>query len=184
MTSSQTAIQYTQQWLDSFVIGLNLCPFAPAVVKEKSLRISSCEMQDDRALVVAVLTELQLLQERSEQQLSTSLLIFPRALTDFDEYLGFSELANELLVEAGLDGIIQIATFHPHYCFDGAAEEDVSNYSNRSPYPMLHFIREAQLSRMLAVYPDPEAIADNNIATLKAMGKKKVLALFKRYQEF
>jgi hypothetical protein len=117
------------------------------------------------------------LQQSDEQALATTVLVFATALVDFDDYLIFAEQANEWLTEAGLEGVIQIATFHPDYCFEGVEPDDISNASNRSPYPMLHFIREEQISRALANYPNPERIPDNNIARLRELGAEGLRAL-------
>jgi hypothetical protein len=103
--------------------------------------------------------------------------VFTHGLKDFDSYLDFADWANDLLVEAGLEGNIQIATFHPQYQFEGAEVDDVTNYSNRAPYPTLHFIREQQLEAAVANYPNPEAIPENNINKLKALGLPKVLQM-------
>jgi hypothetical protein len=174
---SDSAETLTRRWLQDMVVGLNLCPFAAPVLRDNSLRIASSDAQSDEALLTAVLAELDQLQSSDESAISTTLLVFTHALQTFDDYLDIADAANDLLAEVGLDGIIQIATFHPDYCFAGEAADDPANYSNRSPYPMLHFIREAQMSRVLANYPNPEAIPDNNIRRLRELGREQLLAL-------
>jgi hypothetical protein len=164
-------------WLNDWVITLNLCPFAAKVVNDKTLRIAVCDSDDEQQMVRQILQELDHLVQESEDNLSTSLLVFTHGLKDFDSYLDFADWANDLLVEAGLEGNIQIATFHPQYQFEGAEVDDVTNYSNRSPYPTLHFIREQQLEAAVANYPNPEAIPENNINKLKALGLPKVLQM-------
>ncbi|WP_101758589.1 DUF1415 domain-containing protein [Oceanicoccus sp. KOV_DT_Chl] len=176
-SASNNPAQQTMDWLQGIVIGLNLCPFAAAVVNEQSLHIEVCAAQTHEEQLVAVLKQLDLLQQQDEDSIATSLLVFSQGLQDFDQYWGLVELAEEVLTEVGLDGVIQIASFHPDYCFEGVDADDVSHYTNRSPYPMLHFIREAQLSRALAGYPDPEKIPENNINRLRQLGKPALLQL-------
>ncbi len=174
----QAAINITRRWLDKVVIALNLCPFASQVVMENSLRLCVSNASDDESIIHAILEELDTLQSSSEQEVATGLLIFSEGLRDFDHYLSVVELAQQLVQQVGLEGVFQVASFHPDYHFVGVATDDLGNYTNRSPLPMLHFIREQQLSRALATYPRPETIPENNIATLKAMGDQAVLALF------
>ena len=109
--------------------------------------------------------------------MSTSLLVYSQALTNFDDYLDVLDRVNDLIIEAGLEGIIQLASFHPDYCFEGVEQDDVSNYTNRSPYPMLHFIREQSLAAALENYPNPDKIPDNNIKRLKDLGDREVQRL-------
>jgi hypothetical protein len=175
--NAKQAVEQSLQWLEVIVVGLNLCPFAAPVLKHDQLRIEVCEHQKEPLLLAAVLRELDFLQQTDESIISTSLLVFSQSMNNFDQYWAFVETANDLLYEAGLEGIIQIASFHPDYCFEGVEAGDVSHYTNRSPYPMLHFIREAQLSRVLEKYPNPELIPENNILRLQQLGKKKLLAL-------
>lgn len=174
----QAVVQRTLDWLDRIVIGLNLCPFAASVRREGSVRLAVCESSDEATLAKDLLAELDLLQQTGEAEISTTLLVFPRAFHRFDSYWQFYELAENLLLEAGLEGVIQLASFHPDYCFEGEPAQDVSHFTNRSPYPMLHLIREQQLERVLAQYPDPEAIPDRNIATLRRLGESQLRALF------
>jgi uncharacterized protein len=169
--------EQTLQWLQAVVVGLNLCPFAAPVITAKQLHIDVCDQQQLELLAAAILKQLDLLQQSAESDIATSLLVFSRGLKDFNAYLDLLDTANDLLSQAGLEGVIQIASFHPDYCFHGVEEDDVSNYSNRSPYPMLHFIREAQLSRVLDYYPNPEQIPEDNIRRLRALGKEQLIAL-------
>ena len=171
MIETSLAAQQTRQWLETIVVGLNLCPFAGPVLKADGVHIDVCPAEQDQAIIAAVLEQLDQLQQTDESTIATSLLVFSNGLKDFDQYWSLVEVANELLQQVGLEGVIQIASFHPDYCFEGVPEEDVSHYTNRSPYPMLHFIREAQLSRALGNYPQPELIPDNNIRKLQALGK-------------
>ncbi len=170
-------VRETYHWLETVVVGLNLCPFAAPVLKDKGLSVEVCDEQILDSILAAVLKQLDTLQQSDESVLSTSLLVFSQALQDFDEFWALVEVADNLLQQVGLDGVIQIASFHPSYCFEGVDDDDISHYTNRSPYPMLHFIREAQLTRALAHYPNPEQIPENNIDRLRQLGKTELLKL-------
>lgn len=176
--NKQTAIDLTSRWLKEVVIGLNLCPFASRVLQDNTLRLAVSDAVDDEAIASAVLMELDYLHSNDDRDVATSLLIFPLGLKGFDHYLATLDHAQDLLERAGLEGIIQIASFHPDYCFAGVSPNDLANYTNRSPLPMFHFIREAQLERALAHYPYPEKIPENNIKALHAMGRESVLRLY------
>lgn len=153
-----------------FVVGLNLCPFARPLLGAPSLRIAVCEESDEAALRTFFLRELDLLQSSPEQQIATTLLVFPDALRDFNAYLVFFADAQDLLVDAGLEGLVQLASFHPRYCFAGEALDAASHYSNRSPYPIVHLLREDMLSRVLDDFVEPERIPERNIESLNAIG--------------
>lgn len=167
-------------WLERFVVGLNLCPFARPLLGADTLRIAVCEASDPSEMRLAFLRELDLLQRSEESEIATTLLAFPAALEAFGDYLDFLEEARELLAAAGLEGVIQVASFHPHYQFAGEAPGAASHYSNRSPYPLLHLLREEMLSRVLAEDADPAAIPARNIATLEALGRDE---LARRWRE-
>ena len=122
----------------------------------------------------AFLSELDLLQSRAESELATSLLVFPNALASFDDYLLFLDQAQSLLVDAGLEGLVQLASFHPDYCFDGEDPDGPSHFSNRSPYPIIHLLREDMLSRVLGDNPDAELIPQRNIQTLEQLGRQEL----------
>ncbi len=157
-------------WLEQFVVGLNLCPFARPLLAADNLRIALCGDCEPRALRQAFLQELDLLQRSSEAEIATTLLAFPAALQDFENYLDFLDQAQSLLVAAGLEGVVQLASFHPLYQFAGEAPGAASHYSNRSPYPLIHLLREEMLTRLLAGDADAEVIPQRNIATLEAIG--------------
>ena len=159
------------------MVALNLCPFAAPVLRGERLRILATQADCDQAIFTAILTELELIHSADADELQTSLLVFSHALNDFNDYLDVADIASDLIIEAGLEGAIQVATFHPDYCFEGVPTNDASNYSNRSPYPMLHFIREEQMERALASYAEPELIPENNIRRLQAMGVNEIRAL-------
>jgi len=176
--------RHIRLWLDDFVVGLNLCPFARTVLGASNLRIAVCTASDAAALRQAVLQELDLLQRSTEQDIATTLLTFPHALHDFADYLWFLDDAQELLREAGLEGVVQLASFHPQYRFAGEAPDAASHYSNRAPYPLIHLLREDMLTRALADFADPHQIPDRNIETLNAIGaeelERKWQAIFSR----
>jgi hypothetical protein len=175
MIESTDPIQATQHWLREMVVGLNLCPFAAPLLDTDSLLIERCDEPQLEQQLAAILLQLDKIQLAEESAIATSLLVFSQGLNAFDEFWGLVELADELLQQVGLEGEIQIASFHPAYCFEGVAEDDASNYSNRSPYPTLHFIREAQLTKALANYPNPEKIPENNIRRLQQLGVEALL---------
>jgi hypothetical protein len=168
--ATDRANRHVQDWLREFVVGLNLCPFARPLLHDPSLRIAVCEERDAAALRTAFLRELDLLQSSPEQQIATTLLVFPNALRDFNAYLAFFASAQDLLADAGLEGLVQLASFHPRYRFAGEALDAASHYSNRSPYPIIHFLREEMLSRVLGDFADPERIPERNIEALNAIG--------------
>ncbi|MCB1700284.1 MAG: DUF1415 domain-containing protein [Pseudomonadales bacterium] len=157
-------------WLADVVVGLNLCPFARPLLGGDSLRIAICSDAGPTALRRAFLEELDLLQRSAEEEIATTLLAFPDALGDFDEYLEFLDEAQALLDAAGLEGLVQLASFHPDYLFAGEPEDAASHYSNRAPYPLIHLLREDMLTRVLADGSDPGEIPTRNIATLEAIG--------------
>ena len=160
----------TRYWLVKAVIGLNLCPFAKAVERKNQIRyvVSSADSTNDLARELA--GELRLLHATDPALIDTTLLIHPYVLTDFVEYNAFLSAADKLLRKAGLEGELQIASFHPLYVFAGADSEAIENYTNRSPYPMLHLLREASVERAVDAFPEADAIFERNIATLQALG--------------
>jgi hypothetical protein len=162
-------------WLDEFVVGLNLCPFAkpfvlPGQRGADRLRIAICMGEEPEALRSAFLQELDLLQSSSEQEIATTLLVFPSALQSFDDYLDYLDDAQALLSQSGLEGLLQLASFHPDYQFAGEPAGAASHFSNRAPYPIVHFLREDMMERVLQDFPNPENIPDQNIATLEDIG--------------
>jgi hypothetical protein len=168
-SASANVEQRTRAWLDSFVVGLNLCPFARPVIAADGLRLTVCESGQLEDIAAIYLQELDLICQSSESEIATSLLVLPAGLEDFEIYLDFVDNANNLLEEQGLSGTIQLASFHPQYQFDGEPEGAASHYTNRSPYPMIHFLREDMVARALADFPNPQDIPQRNIQTLEAM---------------
>lgn len=165
-----TIIAATQQWLEIAVIGLGLCPFAKAVHVKKQIRYVVSAATTPEALQLDLQHELQLLVQTPADQIETTLLIHPGVLNDFLDYNDFLAEADELLVELDLVDAIQIASFHPLYQFAGTQPDDIDNYTNRSPYPMLHLLREASVTQAVAAFPDASSIFEKNIATLRRLG--------------
>lgn len=171
-----TDIQKTvANWVENVVVGLNLCPFAKREVTKNRVRYAASEADDWDTLVGDLESELSLLM--SDASIETTLLIHPRVLQDFYEYNLFLDVANGVLIEQALDGVIQIASFHPDYQFADTDPGDVENYTNKSPYPMLHLIREDSLEAAIANHPDSDSIPEQNIEKVEALGREKMKAL-------
>jgi hypothetical protein len=163
-------IAETRAWLVRAVIGLNLCPFAKAVHTKQQVRYVVCNTNDPETLLGTLRNELQLLAEADPEQVDTTLLIHPHVLTDFADYNDFLDVADAAVAELGYEGVLQVASFHPQYRFAGTPPDDVTNATNRSPYPTLHLLREESIDRAVAAFPEPEAIYENNMRTLEALG--------------
>lgn len=175
--SETSALLATQKWVEKAVVGLNLCPFAKRELKQNRVRFV-CEFANtETALLEALTAELHRLEQTSE--IETTLLIHPAVLQDFYDYNTFLGLAEEQLLALQYEGIFQIASFHPQYQFAGTLPNDVENYTNRSPYPMLHLLREASLEQTLKKYPDPEQIPERNITLMNEMGTDAAQSLLK-----
>lgn len=166
----QDVIAATRHWLEKVVIGLNLCPFAKAVHVKQQIRyvVSAATTIDD--LLRDLVAELLTLHQAEPDKMDTTLLIHPQALTDFLDYNDFLDIADAALVDLGLEGQIQIASFHPEYQFAGTEANDIENCTNRSPYPMLHLLREASIEQAVAAFPDAEEIFNRNIETMRKIG--------------
>jgi len=164
------AIEATRRWLERAVIGLNLCPFAKAVHARGQIRWVLSEATTPQALLETLGEELLLLRDTPAEDVDTTLLVHPRVLTDFLDYNDFLETADALVETLALDGVLQVASFHPDYQFAGSAADDVENFTNRSPYPTLHLLREDSVSRAVEAFPDPEVIVERNVETLRKLG--------------
>ncbi len=162
----------TRNWLEKAVIGLNLCPFARAVYAGDRIRYVVSGATTVEALLEVLAAELELLAETDESKTETTLLIHPQVLGDFLDYNDFLELADALVEELDLDGLLQVASFHPQYQFADTEPDDVTNCSNRSPYPTLHLLRESSVERAVAAHPDTEQIYRDNIKTLRQLGRE------------
>jgi hypothetical protein len=160
----------TRHWLEVAVIGLNLCPFAKAVHVKHQIRYAVTQANSDSELLAVLRDELSLLAKADANDIDTTLLIHPQALTDFIDYTAFLRQADRLLRSHGHEGTLQIASFHPAYEFAGSAPDDIENCSNRSPYPILHLLREDSIGRAVAAFPDAGEIYERNIETLRRLG--------------
>jgi hypothetical protein len=170
------AIAYVvRRWVEDLVVGLNLCPFAGRELVRNRVRFAVTEAATEEQLLAALGTELSLLNDNAAVE--TTLLIHPDVLQDFIDYNQFLDTAERLLVQAELEGVYQIASFHPDYQFAGTAVGDAENFTNRSPYPMLHILREASLALSIAAYPDVEQIPVRNIEQMKSLGREKLQSL-------
>jgi uncharacterized protein len=166
----QRALRATQAWVEQAVIGLNLCPFAKAVQIKHLVRYVCSDSRGTAALRVALRTELQHLVDTPIDQLETTLLVHPWVLQDFLDYNDFLAEADALLADMGLEGTLQIASFHPQYRFAGTRADDIANATNRSPHPTLHLLREASVERAVAAFPEAESIFETNQRRLRALG--------------
>ena len=173
--SNENIIQATQKWVKTIVVGMNLCPFAKREIVKDRVRYTISESTLQEQLLMDLKTELELLD--TDTSIETTLLIHPSILQDFYDYNDFLELADSLLVDMELDGIYQLASFHPNYQFGGTEFDAAENYTNRSPYQMLHLIREASLEKAVANYPDPENIPERNINLMNKLGTDKMKVL-------
>ncbi len=176
-------IAETRAWVDRAVIGLNLCPFAKAVQVKNQVRYVASEATDTDTLVNTLIDELLLLSRTPPEQTETTVLVHPQVLQDFADFNAFLDVADATVGAMGLQGVIQVASFHPQYRFEGTAEDDITNATNRAPYPTLHLIREASIDRAVAAFPEAEAIYQVNMDTLQALGTEGWAALQARCRE-
>jgi hypothetical protein len=160
----------TRAWVEHAVVGLNLCPFAKAPMVKGQIRYVVSETDDPRELLAELCAQMTALAAADPAEVETTLLIHPNTLIDFLEFNDFLEAADAALEDLGLDGVLQIASFHPDYQFDGTETDDVGNASNRAPYPTLHLLREASVERAVEAFPEAEAIFENNLRTLETLG--------------
>lgn len=163
-------VQDTVRWLERAVIGLNLCPFAKSVHTKGQIHYTVSRATDGRELLQDLQRELEALAEAPAEQRDTTLLMAPLAMPDFLDFNDFLELADELVEAMDLAGILQVASFHPRFQFDGTLADDVSNCSNRAPYPTLHLLREESIDRAVEVFPEAEEIFERNIEVLERLG--------------
>jgi hypothetical protein len=168
--SPEFAIAETRAWVRRAVIGLNLCPFAKAVEARGQVRYVVSEATDDEGLLAALCAEMHLLAAADPAAIDTTLLIHPRVLNDFLDYNEFLDAADAAVEELGYAGVLQVASFHPDYQFEGTTADDVGNATNRSPYPTLHLLREDSVDRAVMAFPEAESIFEDNMRTLQALG--------------
>jgi len=173
--SSQLAINQTIEWIKSVVIELNFCPFASKVFNNKSIRYVVLSNTDTQSALDCLLTEFGNLDSKSE--IETTLIIFSNDYENYNNYLDLVDEGNTLLFNNDYEGVYQLASFHPLYCFEGSDNQDAANYTNRSPYPMLHLLREESITNALKHFPNPEKIPENNIAYTRDKGLKYMALL-------
>lgn len=173
----EEVIARMRQWVEKAVIGLNLCPFAKAVYVKNQVRFVVSQAQHLDGFLEDLDRELDHLAAADPAEVDTTLLIHPDLLPDFAEFNDFTALAEAAVAEHGLEGVLQVASFHPRFQFADTEADDIGNYTNRAPFPTLHLIREDSLARAVAAYPDAEAIWGRNIETLQTLGLAGWLAL-------
>jgi uncharacterized protein len=166
----EVATRRTLAWVEHAVVGLNLCPFAKAPLAKGLIRCVVDTTDDPRVLLDALCAEMTALAAADPAQIETTLVVHPNALGDFADFNDFLDAADAALADLGLDGVLQIASFHPGYQFAGSAPDDIANATNRAPYPTLHLLREASVERAVESFPQPEAVFEANIRTLEALG--------------
>ncbi len=175
MTSTKQDIATaTLQWVETVVIGHNFCPFAKSALDAETIRVAVVETPDFETCLENLIVECERLD--SDSDIETTLIVYPRTAHQFDDFLDFIALAEELLATQGYEGTYQLAHFHPDYQFEGSPADDPANYTNRSPWPTLHIIREASLEKAVASYPNPEKIPERNIQVARKLGAKTLAA--------
>lgn len=177
-TDINAITEQVDQWLNDVVIGLNLCPFAAKPQRNKQIKIFVSEASQEEGLLEDILLQLIELSNTKPEKLETTLVVVPNMLQDFWDYNFFIDWVEGLIKQQDWEGIFQVATFHPDYCFGGAEPEDDENLTNRSPYPVFHLIREESMEKVLKHYPDPESIPDTNIARVSALSEEERKKLF------
>jgi hypothetical protein len=170
LVSDEDVLKQTRHWLEKAVIGLNLCPFAKAVYVKNQVRLVVSRARHADDLLEELDRELDQLVATPTEQLETTLLIHPTLFDDFLDFNDFLEVAEGVVDEHGLEGVIQLASFHPQFQFDGTEPDDISNYTNRAPFAILHLLREASVEKAVEAFPEAEAIFEQNIDTLEKLG--------------
>ncbi|PYE17075.1 hypothetical protein C7410_1277 [Paraburkholderia silvatlantica] len=163
-------LEATRHWLTRAVIGLNLCPFAKSVHVKNQIRYAISEATDLEGVLTELERELQTLAEADAADIDTTLLILPRALADFADFNDAAGFAECLVQQLRLEGTLQVASFHPQFQFEGTEPDDIENYTNRAPYPILHLLREASIERAVEAFPDAADIYERNQETLRRLG--------------
>jgi uncharacterized protein len=164
------ALDQTRAWLEKAVIGLNLCPFAKAVHTKGQIRWVLSEATEPKALLLQLVDELQHLAQADPEVVDTTLIVHPQVLQDFYDFNDFLGVAEDTLAELDLEGVLQIASFHPQFQFADAEPDDIGNATNRAPFPTLHLLREDSIERAVQAFPEAESIYERNIATLQRLG--------------
>ncbi|MDE2299225.1 MAG: DUF1415 domain-containing protein [Burkholderiales bacterium] len=171
-TDRHPALAQTRAWVARAVVGLNLCPFAKAPWVKGQIRFVLCEASDPQVLLDTLCAQMHALAQGDPEQLETTLVVHPNVLGDFGEFNDFLDRAEAAVDDLGYAGVLQVASFHPHYQFAGTAANDLGNATNRSPFPTLHLLREASVERAVAAIPQAASIYETNVRTLQALGPK------------
>ena len=180
LPSAEQVIDETRHWMLQAVIGLNLCPFAKAVHVKNQIRYVVSEATTPEELAHDLIEELQFLNQADPQEVDTTLLIHPQTLNDFLDYNDFLDVADAAVTELDLEGILQVASFHPQFQFEDTEPDDIENYTNRSPYPTLHQLREDSIEKAVQAFPEASDIFEANIETLEKLGHDGWQQLMKR----
>ena len=179
-----SAIKQCKSWVDKVVVKHNFCPFAQREIDNNNVRYVLSEGMSFEQFLYCLMDECQYLESNPETE--TTLIVIEKAFEDFEEFLDLVALSEQLMADSGYDGVFQLANFHPDYCFEGVEEDDASNYTNRSPFPMLHLLRSESLEKAVDSYPEPELIPERNIESCRQAGAdyfEKVLTDIKKNYE-
>ena len=180
---AELAIAETRAWVRRAVIGLNLCPFARAVDVKGQVRYVFSDATDAETLLATLVVELQRLADTDPELVDTTMVIHPRVFADFEDFNDFLELADAAVEDLDLDGVLQVASFHPRFQFADTEVDDITNATNQSPYPTLHLLREESVDRAVAAFPEAEAIFEKNMATLEKLGPQGWAAVKKSWED-
>lgn len=183
VSSEERVIAQTRCWIEEMVLGQNLCPFAHKPYAAGQVRFRVSEAVSPEALLADLVDELEILRASGQQQVETTVLIHPHVLTDFLDYNDFLDVVDALLEEGGYAEDFQVASLHPDYQFAETGVDDAENYTNRSPYPVLHLLREASVSRAVTGHADPEAIPQHNIDTMNRLGVEAIRRILQACRE-
>jgi uncharacterized protein len=171
MATEQIALADTRRWLERAVVGLNLCPFAKSVMVKHQVHFAATQADDAQGVLAAFGQELDALLKTEARTRDTTLLVIPNGMHDFLTFLDLTARAQRMVNKRGLDGVIQVAHFHPDFVFAETDKDDITNFTNRAPYPTLHLLREESINRAVAAFPDPAAIYEANMALLRRLGR-------------
>ena len=180
---NEIIIEKVKSWVNDFVIHYNVCPFAKKVFVQNRIQYSVSFSEKPEQVLQELLFEIQLLDRMGSEKLDTTLFILPKAFSDFGDYLDFIHISEGVLATLGFEGIFQIATFHPDYQFEGTQANHAENFTNRSPYPIIHLLREDSVEQAIEHYPNPEDIPEHNIAKMNELGTNALQALFLSFQK-
>lgn len=167
----EQAVEDTRRWLQRAVVGLNLCPFAKAVMVKGQVHYAVSAADDAERVLADFIRELAELVARDPRERDTTLLVLVGGMDDFLEFHALTQRAERIVRKQKLDGVVQVASFHPRFVFAGAEEDDITNFTNRAPHPTLHLLREESIARAVAAFPDAAAIYEANMATMRRLGR-------------